>query len=45
MVERPDLKLDQPEKLLLNMHLNFITETLLDLSAEEIAYFFLIYDC
>jgi hypothetical protein len=27
------------------MHLNFITETLLGLSAEELGYFFLVYDC
>lgn len=27
------------------MHLNFITETLLSLSAEELGYFFLVYDC
>lgn len=45
IVERPDFKLDQSEKLQLNMHLNFITETLLGLSAEELGYFFLVYDC
>ena len=45
VVERPEFKLDQSEKLYLNMNLNFITETLLGLSAEELGYFFLVYDC
>jgi hypothetical protein len=27
------------------MHLNYVMETLIGLSAEQLAYFFLMYDC
>lgn len=33
------------DSLLQQMHLNFVIETLLGLTAEQLAYFFLVFDC
>lgn len=47
--EKPDehraTKFEVQDQLSLAMHLNFVMETLLSLSTEQLAYFFLVFDC
>ena len=40
-----DLKLDNIDTLQIGIHANFVLETLLSLTPEQIAHFFLVYDC
>jgi hypothetical protein len=36
---------DVSDQLNLSLHLNFVAEILLSLSSEQLAYFFLVFDC
>lgn len=40
-----DLKLDNIDTLQIGIHANFVLETLLSLTPEQIAHFYLVYDC
>jgi len=40
-----DLKLENVDALQIGFHVNFVLETLLNLTPEQIAHFYLVYDC